>query len=269
MIKFFRKIRKKLLADLPDGKAGNPPNGRTGKFGSYLIYAFGEIILVVIGILIALSVNNWNQEKKDRKTGEEYLARIHRDLVQDTTNFRRILISNKILREDIKGLLVSIYAGVDNIKQVQEMSKTFDDALDQVFITNDNTYKGMASSGALNLIHNMELKDEIVDLYSEYEQNKALLSSISEWMISIVNRMDSETDFLKFGQGVSDIFTTPEMLNEKDFAFINNREDPKFKILIRAISAAAFNQSVYSSYYHKLIKRSGAVLKRIDQELKK
>ena len=39
---------------------------------------------------------------------------------------------------------------------------------------------------------------------------------------------DTETDFLKFGAGVSDIFTTPEMLNEKDFAFLNNKEDPKF-----------------------------------------
>ncbi|MBT8306228.1 MAG: hypothetical protein KJN85_04770, partial [Maribacter sp.] len=50
MIKFFRKIRQQLLIE-----------NRTGK---YLLYAIGEIVLVVIGILIALQINNWNEEKK-------------------------------------------------------------------------------------------------------------------------------------------------------------------------------------------------------------
>ncbi|MBZ9629124.1 hypothetical protein LB450_13530 [Psychroflexus sp. CAK1W] len=61
MIKFFRNlsadkagIRQKTLAE-------NLPAGRAGKFGKYLLYATGEIILVVIGILIALSINTWNQ----------------------------------------------------------------------------------------------------------------------------------------------------------------------------------------------------------------
>jgi hypothetical protein len=50
MIKFFRKIRQKLLAE--------------NKFSKYLIYAIGEIVLVVIGILIALQINNWNEQRK-------------------------------------------------------------------------------------------------------------------------------------------------------------------------------------------------------------
>ena len=52
MIKFFRKIRHKLLSD--------------NKFSKYLVYAIGEIVLVVIGILIALSINNWNENNKLR-----------------------------------------------------------------------------------------------------------------------------------------------------------------------------------------------------------
>ena len=50
MIKFFRKIRQNLLTE--------------NKFSKYLIYAIGEIILVVIGILIALQINNWNENRK-------------------------------------------------------------------------------------------------------------------------------------------------------------------------------------------------------------
>ena len=53
MIKFFRKIRQKMLTE--------------NKFNKYLIYAFGEIVLVVIGILIALQINTWNENKKSNE----------------------------------------------------------------------------------------------------------------------------------------------------------------------------------------------------------
>ena len=55
MIKFFRKIRRKLLTE--------------NKISKYLLYAIGEIILVVIGILIALQVNNWNEDRKFKNEG--------------------------------------------------------------------------------------------------------------------------------------------------------------------------------------------------------
>ena len=51
MIKFFRRIRQKLLSE--------------SKFSKYLLYAIGEIVLVMIGILLALQVNTWNEQKKD------------------------------------------------------------------------------------------------------------------------------------------------------------------------------------------------------------
>ena len=62
MIKFFRKIRQRLLTE--------------NKFSKYLIYAIGEIVLVVIGILIALSINNWNENLKNKKLETSYLKRI-------------------------------------------------------------------------------------------------------------------------------------------------------------------------------------------------
>lgn len=68
MIQFFRKIRQKLLAK--------------NKLGKYLIYAFGEIVLVVIGILLALQVNNWNIDKKNVTKAEGLSADILSELVK-------------------------------------------------------------------------------------------------------------------------------------------------------------------------------------------
>ncbi len=69
MIKFFRKIRQNLLSE--------------GKTGKYLKYAVGEIILVVVGILIALSINNWNLNRKQNNAEKEFLQGIKTDLKKD------------------------------------------------------------------------------------------------------------------------------------------------------------------------------------------
>jgi len=64
MIKFFRKIRQNLLIE--------------NKTGKYFKYAIGEILLVVIGILIALQINNWNEQSKAKKSAEiQLLSLIH------------------------------------------------------------------------------------------------------------------------------------------------------------------------------------------------
>jgi len=59
MIRFFRNIRKSLVKD--------------GKFTQYITYALGEVLLVMIGILLALQVNNWNEQ---RKSDEMMLGRV-------------------------------------------------------------------------------------------------------------------------------------------------------------------------------------------------
>ena len=69
MIKIFRHIRKKLLSE--------------NKFSKYLIYAIGEIILVVIGIMIALQANNWNEKRKTNNTIETLIDKIEDDVIAD------------------------------------------------------------------------------------------------------------------------------------------------------------------------------------------
>ena len=69
MIKFFRKIRQKLLEQ--------------NRVSKYLLYAFGEIILVVIGILIALQINNWNEKKSNAEKINNVFEEIKKDLLND------------------------------------------------------------------------------------------------------------------------------------------------------------------------------------------
>ena len=91
MIKFFNKIRKKLLSE--------------NKFSKYLIYAIGEIVLVVIGILIALQINNWNEHKKLKKEYISDLKAIKENLEKDAlTIIANLNNGNRIVQEFQKRL---------------------------------------------------------------------------------------------------------------------------------------------------------------------
>jgi len=72
MIKFFRTLRQKLLME--------------NKTSKYFQYAFGEIVLVVVGILIALQINNWNESRKTQKRETKILAEINSNLEENMIN---------------------------------------------------------------------------------------------------------------------------------------------------------------------------------------
>lgn len=73
MIKFFRKIRQNLLSE--------------GKTGKYFKYAIGEIVLVVIGILLALQINNWNEDRKQDIEQKALLKKFSQDLLEDYSSY--------------------------------------------------------------------------------------------------------------------------------------------------------------------------------------
>ena len=80
MIKFFRRIRQRLLTE--------------NKFYKYLLYAFGEIVLVVIGILIALQINNWNEEQKNKVIEQQLLTSLLLELETNLTILIKTIETN-------------------------------------------------------------------------------------------------------------------------------------------------------------------------------
>lgn len=97
MIKFFRNIRQNMLLKNPTAETGRA--GKVSKpsspVGRYLLYAFGEIILVVFGILIALQINNWNQGKVNRTFEMKMLKEIDTALKEDHRFFTEHLLNNR------------------------------------------------------------------------------------------------------------------------------------------------------------------------------
>ena len=78
MLRFFRKLRQRLFTE--------------NKFSKYLLYALGEIALVMIGILLALQVNNWNEERKQRQVEIKYFGNLKNDLLADIQRLDYIIV---------------------------------------------------------------------------------------------------------------------------------------------------------------------------------
>ena len=160
MIKFFRKIRQRLLTE--------------NKFSKYLIYAIGEIILVVIGILIALSINNWNESRKENKISQEYLAGIASDLKKDLKQLDEIL--------EIQIIPISIISSIDNVftEEYHEPEKhaSFFNAIDTSQVKSlfhrstsyrptKGTYNSLISDGKSGFIKNRDAYQVIQEVYEE------------------------------------------------------------------------------------------------------
>ena len=152
MIKFFRKIRQNLLSE--------------NKFAKYLFYAVGEIILVVIGILIALGINNWNINRLERKTEKNILLDLNVEFKENLKDAQRVYNGNL----EIVSAVNKIQENLDNNKLT---SKSLDSLIFFVFDWFDYTPRPGASdnlinSGNLNLVQNHELR-KLLTLWSGVE----------------------------------------------------------------------------------------------------
>ena len=94
MIKFFRTIRQTMLSE--------------GKTVKYLKYAVGEIVLVVIGILIALTINNWNDQKNNAKSEHIYYCRILEDFELDKQRIEELKEKEKNARNEYRSARMDV-----------------------------------------------------------------------------------------------------------------------------------------------------------------
>ena len=152
MIKFFQKIRLQLLDK--------------NKFSKYLLYAIGEIILVVIGILIALSINNWNQIQKKNKLRVSYQKSLVNDLTNDTLMLRDLIVKNQmeigILRSQ-QDRILGIKTPIDTLIQIAR--NEFDPELNTRFQYNRNTFNTLIATGNIDLFDE-DVNEKLMTLIS-------------------------------------------------------------------------------------------------------
>ena len=141
MINFFRKTRQKFL--------------RENRFTKYLLYAIGEIILVVIGILIALQVNNWNINRQIQNKEQAYLLEIRNNLQQDSLKLQLVLDFNRNKVKIVEDMLQIFIDTLTNQERSVILNKNANDfTYYEVFDPVRIAFNNMLSAESIGLIRN-------------------------------------------------------------------------------------------------------------------
>lgn len=157
MIKLFRNIRKNLLAE--------------GKTSKYLKYAIGEIILVVIGILIALQINNTNEANKTRDKELHYLKNIKTDLLLNINNINNFIEKRETQIQSANTVL-EYYEGKPLIYLSDFSNNCLNVYIWHKFYQNNNTFLELTNSGNLALISNDSIKNSLLNIDALYKELK-------------------------------------------------------------------------------------------------
>ena len=213
MIKFFRNIRQNLIME--------------NKTGNYLKYAIGEIVLVMIGILLALQVNNWNEKRKDRILESTYYCRILDDFELDLQLIVQTHLELDKKIDSAKPLLLDMYhSKKDNNTLINDWVKV---QRLQVFVPRKLTFEDLTTSGNLKLLTDMELKNSLALYYSDLEN---ILKQISQNRDELVKRSFPE-DITGFG--FQELNYLKNILGNEIFTLLpqpnwmHNPDDPTFK----------------------------------------
>jgi len=233
MLKFFRGIRRKLL--------------KQGRLGQYLGYAIGEILLVMIGILLALQVNNWNEWRKDRNKEAKLLYDLVENIDFNINALHEILLDFQA-DDGSSDLIISV------IKEKQ----VYHDSLDYHFARALNAkplyvfsfvgYESMKNTG-FDIIQDDQLKKEIINLF--------------EMTYRIVQlRQDNVPDMWNF---ISKRFMRhPLDWQYKPLNFDELLEDKEFLSMINGFKG---NRRWIGKAYEEALNESQRVLQLIKEEL--
>lgn len=196
MITFFRKIRQNLLMENKTGKPAFAP-------GKYFKYAIGEIVLVVIGILIALQINNWNEQRKADRAENKALVALKKEFEQNIERFQFILEQRDSLQADLRAYFDII---TDETILVEEKVKVKRRGYFGGNWGAQNTVlNGLVNSGAIDNIKNDSLKTLLI-----YWPNLVDTWKYQEVVMGVVKEKFQDYERTRIRKGI------PKPLNEGD-----------------------------------------------------
>ncbi len=211
MIKFFRKIRQKMLNE--------------NKFSKYLLYAIGEIVLVVIGILIALQINNWNENKKSKSQLDNIYNEVELNLKSDLTNIDDVITQYEKLELRLEKMITKEYSSIpldsinannysDFIPSKRDINNFIAFEIQDKGLGLIKTYNDFNTSG------NKELTNEIIQFYNIGESLNMVLNKLKEESFDNIKYFEQFTWYadymnIKYNPEAIDFFVNNEIFKNK------------------------------------------------------
>jgi len=243
MIKFFRKIRFDLM--------------EKNKTGKYFKYAIGEILLVVIGILIALAINDWKNEKRIESEEIATLYKLVQDLESDKTRFNDNIEFYTKFTKQLKGAKDIIYKqslSDDEIKKVMN----FPGAIHKDLNPRKTTYSEMVNSGRIYNLSNDSLVNSIIEYYQFLDE-------------SIYQNKENRKEFrsLFYGPEFTDFWFWKDDENPFPYAkdFFSNTDSPAYRTLKQSSGWSIYINEYLLNNNKELLVMNNELIEFIELEL--
>jgi hypothetical protein len=255
MIKFFRKIRQKLLSE--------------NKFSKYFLYAIGEIILVVIGILIALAINTKKEDRETKVKELSYLSGIKSDLNLNLIELKSLI---KTREKSVKSskIILDFFKHKKDFLPDEFNYHSLNVQIWYPFKKNDNSYQELINSGNFSIISNDSIKNLLLNMQLSYKQISAIEAHMQydfeNYMYPIYFSItDLEADISNYtfqvSKGTEGVNT--KLSKEKIELLLNNQTYKNAFVL------SQFNNGRVIDEYKKMMVITKKLLEIIDLELAK
>lgn len=252
MIKFFRRIRQNLLSE--------------GKTGQYLKYAIGEILLVVIGILIALQVNNWNNHKNERAVEKAYLEALKTEFQTNLSTLESAMELSGKLALQLDEILSFFNANKLDTLTSEKIARSIGETLRYgiVFSPTTGVQKDIIRSGNLRLISNPALRQKIASFETALETIRGQELGAAEARNDVGNNISKNISFREIFESVGFKVSGSSELEYADIKqLFTSVEFENNLILYQGITKTTEN-----AYYLPLKNEIHRVLEIIDNELR-
>ena len=253
MLRFFRKIRLKLF--------------RENKVTHYILYALGEIILIVIGILIAMEIGNWNEQRKISQLELVYLQGLKDEFEQSRVKLQTLIEVNKSVYEDAKK--IADYIATEDFPDEQQLSVLIFNAFsyEQAYNPNNSLLNEIISAGYLKNITNPELRQEL----STWE---SVIQSIHRQEATLREQREKVLDIFRKEDGSMRTILEQADIIDRQMGLIKSKNQDSNLSLIKSrefennlLPYILTGMMMESEHYKPLLDRINKILELIDKKI--
>lgn len=246
MIKFFRNIRRKMVAQ--------------SRFRNYMLYALGEIILVVIGILMALQINNWNDLNKQERKEQQTLENLKKDFEFNRDELLRL---NKNNKDYIQACMLVLHQTGDHNSAEFDLDLYLDEVTNlPVYSSRNGFLNDLINSGNLGLIQNDLLRNRLSSWLPHLTQLRTKEAQAEMFTARVIQYVSEEGSWLKSDELAGKPIDYPK----SGFKVNNNKllESVEFENLLANQLAFLY---ILRNEHQELLKLNRKIIKLLESEI--
>ena len=246
-MKFFRSFRQ----------------NSKGNF-DYIKYALGEVILVVIGILIALQVNNFNEKRIEKRAMKDYFQKISFNINADIKESKRLL---NFRQEHIVSCNKVSKALIENnfSDQLLIQKAIFEMIIEVQLNYNKDAFESLKSSGYLRYLNNEEIEELLNDYYNQINQIEMFEIDQRDWANALELELDRNGFFYSYTQLDQKVHT--DLFTLMGNYTLELKNHPGHKIIMRLLFRGGTNNSFLTGFYENHMKTGNQLIEILNQEI--